>query len=318
MWSALTSLIRDRNIQIVHAHDYKTDLLALLLARTTGVKPMATVHGWTGHSRRERYCYYPADKWLLASFPMLVAVSSEIRATLIRAGARPERIRTVLNAIDNTLFRRDPRRRDVVRHMLGFADQDVVIGTVGRLEPQKRFDVLIASVADLVRVRPSLRLVIAGAGSMSAELEAQARRELPDGVCSFLGHRADVADLHNAFDVFVQSSDYEGTPNAVLEAMALETPIVATDVGGTGELVADGLHALLVRPNDAQALAAAIERTLDDPAATARRVRAARSRVENELSFAGRMRTLESIYEELVSPTRPGAPRAGDASRVSA
>ena len=110
--------------------------------------------------------------------------------------------------------------------------------------------------------------------------------------------------VHHAFDLFVQSSDYEGTPNSVLEAMALRTPIVATDVGGTAELVAHGVHGLIVPPGDVDALAGAIERALSDPAAMLARADAARDRVEQELSFERRMRRVEAIYEELMANHR--------------
>ena len=83
--------------------------------------------------------------------------------------------------------------------------------------------------------------------------------------CVLLGHRQDIADLHQAFDLFVQSSEYEGTPNAVLEAMAMETPLVATDVGGTGELAAHGIHGWLVPCRDVAALQDAVTRALDHP-----------------------------------------------------
>ena len=82
-------MIAERQIDLVHAHDYKTDLLALLLARATGVRALATVHGWTGHSTRERMCYYPADKRVLARYPRLIAVSSDIARELVEHGADP-------------------------------------------------------------------------------------------------------------------------------------------------------------------------------------------------------------------------------------
>jgi glycosyltransferase involved in cell wall biosynthesis len=100
--------------------------------------------------------------------------------------------------------------------------------------------------------------------------------------------------------LFVQSSDYEGTPNAVLEAMAMKTPIVATDAGGTAELVTDQSEALLVPRDNALQLASAIETAMRHPIQTARRVSEARRRVENELSFDRRMATLEEIYRELI------------------
>ena len=98
----------------------------------------------------------------------------------------------------------------------------------------------------------------------------------------------------------MQSSDYEGTPNAVLEAMALESPIVATGAGGTAELALDGLHGVIVPPGDARILADAITSTLADPRAARRRARAARLRIERELSFDARMQRLETIYEEMM------------------
>jgi len=99
--------------------------------------------------------------------------------------------------------------------------------------------------------------------------------------------------------VFVQSSDYEGTPNTVLEAMAVETPVVATTAGGTAELVTNDLHGLLVPTGSPGALHNAIERTLNDIEGTQRRVAAARQRVEQELSFEMRMTRLEAVYERM-------------------
>jgi glycosyltransferase involved in cell wall biosynthesis len=299
MWRSVRRLVRQKQIDIVHAHDYKTDLLALLLAWRQGVIPLATAHGWTGHSRRERLLYYPVDKRLLARFPCVIAVSSEIRQALLHAGARPERVRTVLNGIDHRAFRREPGRAAEVRAGLGIAPGEVVLGAMGRLEPQKRFDVLLEAFALLLPKRPALRLLIAGEGSARAELLAKASQLEVASACRFLGHYGNVIEFHHALDLFVQSSDYEGTPNVVLEAMALETPVVATEVGGTGEVIGDGVHGLLVPPRDPRALAAAVERALADPEATARRVQAARARVEGELSFEARMRTVEAIYEEL-------------------
>jgi glycosyltransferase involved in cell wall biosynthesis len=303
VYQALRRLVRQRGIRIVHAHDYKTDILALLLARSEPVVPLATVHGWTGHSRRERWLYYPLDKRALVRFPRLISVSGTIRRELLRRGARPERVTTVLNGIDPQAFRRDPAREPQVRAALGLDPKDIVIGAVGRLEPQKRFDRLLEVFAVLRqerrRDRERLRLLLVGEGSARGELEAAARRLGVEEDCRLLGHRADVADLHHAFDLFVQSSDYEGTPNVVLEAMALGTPVVATAAGGTAELIEDGVEGLVVPPGDPVRLREAIESALADREAAARRAAAARARIEGPLSFESRMRAVERIYDEL-------------------
>jgi glycosyltransferase involved in cell wall biosynthesis len=299
IWPALRRIVSDRETDIIHAHEYKTDLLALLLARATHAIPLSTAHGWSGHSARERHVYHPADKRLLSRFPRVIAVSEEIRAELVRHGARPERVTTVLNGIDHRAFRRVREDEAGVRQALGLDPEDVVIGAVGRLGPEKRLDLLLRAVSALRRHRPRLRLLIAGDGNEATSLRRLAAQlELGDS-CRFLGHQDDVARLHHAFDIFVQASDHEGTPNAVLEAMALETPIVATAVGGTCQLLEDGVHGLLVPAGDVEAIARAVDAALTDRAAAARRAMAARVRVATDLSFDTRMSRVESVCDEL-------------------
>ncbi len=301
IWRSLVALLRARAIDIVHAHDYKTDLLAHGLARRTGVHSMATAHGWTGQTVRERYLYYPLDKRLLARFGQVVAVSSEIKADLMRHGADARRVAVLLNGIDPERFRREAGRRTPMREQLGLAPGDVAIGAIGRLERQKRFDLLLEAFAQAQRTQPALRLIIAGGGSLARDLREQAAALGVESTVQFLGHREDVVDLHHAFDQFVQSSEYEGTPNAVLEAMALETPIVATDAGGTAELASPGIHALIVPAGDAPALSRAVLDIAGNPGAARARAAAARRRVETDLSFDARTRHLERLYLNLAA-----------------
>jgi glycosyltransferase involved in cell wall biosynthesis len=258
------------------------------------------VHGWTGHSARERICYYPADKRVLARYPRLIAVSSEIAGELVKNGADPARITTILNAIDHTRFRRDPARVAGARAALGLAAGDITIGAVGRLEPQKRFDLLLEAFARLRIDEPRLRLIIAGDGSLKRQLEQQRDAlGLADRVV-FTGHVTDVIPVYLALDLFVQSSDYEGTPNAVLEAMAMQTPIVATEAGGTAELVHDGVHGRIIPVGKLDRLIAGINAALASPDQTRRMADGARRRVEGELSFESRCRRVEAVYQEVV------------------
>jgi glycosyltransferase involved in cell wall biosynthesis len=300
VWRQLRQIVRDRQIDIVHAHEYKTDLLGYLLSKRQGVIPLATAHAWTGNSRREKWAYYPVDKRVLARYPRVIAVSTDIKRELLRHGAHDDRVVVILNSIDPVAFRRGSADRSAVRSQLGLRDEDFVIGAVGRLERQKRFDVLLEAAAALVPAHPALRLVIAGGGSLLDELrETAARLGLADR-CRFPGHRSDIAELHHAFDLYVQSSEYEGTPNSVLEAMAMETPLVATDVGGTSELASNEVHGLIVPSNNVAALKAGIDRAIRDSTGSRTRAEAARRRVEDELSFESRTRRLEAVYEDLV------------------
>lgn len=300
VWPQLRRLIRERAIDIIHSHDYKTNLLALLLSRATGVAALSTVHGWTGHSFRERWGYYPADKRVLARFQRVVAVSSEIGRELIRCGADPARVSTVLNGIDHRQFRRDPDRVSGGRAALGAKAGEIVIGAVGRLEPQKRFDLLLEAFRTIVDRFPQARLFIVGDGSQRPALDAQITMLNLGERCRLVGHVDDVVPAYHAFDMLVQSSDYEGTPNAVLEAMAFEVPIVATAAGGTAEIVRDGVDGRIVPIGRGDLLVSNVIRALEDPASTANMAREARLRVEGELSFETRVRRIEAIYAEMV------------------
>ena len=299
--AALRRIVRERAIDIVHAHDYKTNLLALLLSRLEAVVPISTAHGWASSSWRERFAYYPIEKRLLSVFPVVVAVSSPIRRELERHGVSRARVRTLLNGIDHLTFRRSRGGDEAAaRRALGLDDSHYAIGAVGRLDPKKRFDLLFDAFGPVYERNPLARLFIAGDGPEREALESRAAR-FPPGVCRLLGHWPNIAQLHHAWNLLVQSSDFEGTPNVVLEAMAFETPIVATRAGGTGEIARDGIDALLVERGNASALTSAIERAMTDPVGALERTQSARRRVEGALSFDARQSALERIYEEAVA-----------------
>src|SRR5262249_21954369 len=136
--------------------------------------------------------------------------------------------------------------------------------------------------------------------SLRGSLESLAAERGVSERVRFLGQRSDIVELHHAFDVFAQSSEYEGTPNAVLEAMAMETPIVATDAGGTRDVARPALYAIVVPVGDGPALEAGVTAILTDRRSARARATAARHRVETDLSFETRTRRLEAIYEDLM------------------
>jgi glycosyltransferase involved in cell wall biosynthesis len=300
IWAPLRRLVAERNIDIIHGHDYKTDLLTWLLAKRTRRVALSTAHGWAGLSPREQRIYYPANKRLLARFPRVIAVSSRIRDELLRHGADPERVSVVLNGIDPTRYRRDEARVSQARSAVGLRPSDIALVTVGRLEAVKRFDLLIQAFSDVHRARPDCRLFIAGEGSERQALEAERDRHNLGEHCVFLGHIGDPTDLYHAADLFVQSADSEGTPNAVLEAMAFGVPVVATDAGGTREVLRDAIDGIIVPTGRVETLAAALRMVLANPMEARMRVKSARHRIETDLAFETRMRRVEAIYEELI------------------
>ncbi len=301
----LKRIVGELRPQIIHAHGYKPVYYTWRLAKQFNALPMATLHGWTGHTLRERLLYYPGERRLLRSFPKIVAVSEDLRDTYLRSGGRAEQVTVLLNGVDPEDFEPRPDVRERLREELGLQPGRIALCGVGRVEPQKRFDVLLETMARLRSSHPDIHLFICGTGSKDEEIRSLIAELGLGDHCTMLGHRPDMRDLYHAFDLFVQSSDYEGTPTVLVEAMACRLPIVATDVGGTTQLVRPDVDALIVPRRDPAKLAAAIVQAIEDKDATLARVEAGRKRVEGELSFRTRLGRLEAIYEELLATKGP-------------
>lgn len=299
IFTKLRSLVREKSIDIVHAHDYKTDFLALALSRVEKVIPLATSHGWITNTWKERL-YQFCDIRLLKHFPRVITVSEPIRQQLIRAGARPSRVVKIRNGIDAEYFRRQDGVKERMRSELSIPQNALVLGAVGRLSPEKRFDLLLQTAASLTEYQPWV--VIAGDGPSHQELVKLAVQLGIDARVKLLGHRSDVREIHQTFDIYVQTSDTEGIPNAILEAMALEVPVVATDVGGTRELIENLVTGVLVPPQRSEKLKQAIQFLHNNNNTGDLMVQASRKKAEVELSFLNRNRLLENVLEQLSLP----------------
>jgi glycosyltransferase involved in cell wall biosynthesis len=197
------------------------------------------------------------------------------RIDVIPRGRDPER-----------LGRRTPDRRASVRASLGFGPAEPMVLAASRQEPQKGLDVLLEAFPRVLAEVPEARLLVAGReGNATEALRALVdRRGLAPSV-RFLGGREDVADLMAACDVFVLPTRWEGLPGVILEAMALEAPIVASDLEAVREAVGDEGRAVLVPVDDPARLADAVVETLRRPAEAAARAGAARARFEDQFTI---------------------------------
>jgi glycosyltransferase involved in cell wall biosynthesis len=262
---------------VVHAHASKAGFLTRLAAAVRGRRQAVifTPHAWSfwANDRRSRLWLAlerRAAHWCRA----IVAVAdAERRAGLAAGVGAPSQYHVIRNGIDAAPFRR-PRDAAPGRILL-----------VGRLAPQKRPDVAVRALAELRRRRPEAELDLVAHGP----LEAETRRLVGElGVADavhLLGKRDDVPELLAQAVCFLLTSDYEGCPYTVLEAMAAGVPVVATRVGGLPELVADGETGLLVEPGAPVAVAAALDRVLGSPERARELGEAGRERVRREFSI---------------------------------
>ena len=231
-----------------------------------------------------------------------------------RLGIDRDRIEVIPRARDaDALGPTTPERRAAVRAGLGLADDVPVVLALARHEHAKGLDVLLAAAADLRRARPGAVVVVAGREGGDTALLAAAADGLPPGTVRFLGHRDDVGDLLAAADVLALPSRREGLPGVVLEAMAVGTPVVATDLPGTREALGPDLG-VLVPVGDPAALAAALGEVLDAPGLAGDPV-AARARVRAEFSPPAVARRTVALWARTIADGPPG-PVAGVAGRA--
>ena len=195
---------------------------------------------------------------------------------------------------------------------MGLSPATPTVGIVARLVPIKAHEVFLDMAADVATSRPDVVFLVVGDGERREALEAGARRRGLGAQIHFLGWRADVDRVYADLDIVVLTSRSEGSPVALIEAMAAARPVVATRVGGVGELVGD--DGLLSDVDDARALAQNVRRLLDDPALAARLGQRGRDRVVPAFSRERLVEDIDTLYQRLLA--EPGLPRRRPASGV--
>jgi glycosyltransferase involved in cell wall biosynthesis len=301
LWQ-LTQAIRKFKPDILHAHDYKTNLLAIMCRRWSGAAALTTMHG-SGVWSPRLSLYYRLDRWTLPRMDHVIAVSRDVQQTALSLGVPSSRCSLVHNAIDATYFRRNLVKARL-REKLGLPADRVIVGAVGRLSREKGFDVLTSAVRALLRSGHRVHLIIVGDGPERDSLMQLISSLGCDDHVQLLGYRSDVIELFHCMDMFVLSSLREALPNVVLEAMAMEVPVVATRVAGVPDVIQDQENGLLVDPGDSQALAAAIEQLIRSPSWRHRLSGAARATIEQRFSFEERMKKIRQIYESVLNRRR--------------
>lgn len=294
----LARIVRRERPLVLHSHMVHANLLARVcrpIARVPVV--ICTAHTlWEGARWREM-AYRLTDPLC----DLTTQVSQAGLARYVRIGAVPARkIRFIPNGVDTNRFSPDRKARAYVRRSLGLTTEFAWLA-VGRLEQAKDYANMLRAFARVQRMRPDSRLLIVGQGSLRAETERLAAELGVGETVHFLGIRKDIPELMNAADAYVMSSAWEGMPMVLLEAAAVGLPVVATDVGGNGEVVRDGKTGFIVPPRDPEALADAMVRMMAlPPDARAAMGQAARAYVEAHYALDRVTAQWEALYTELL------------------
>jgi glycosyltransferase involved in cell wall biosynthesis len=303
----LSRLIRRGRYDVAHGSLFQANLATRPAARLAGV-PVNITSMHTLYSRFHWY-HFLADRWTARWADGITGVSDAVcRFAVEGEGLPAAKVHTLRNGLDLSRFPAPAEyqaRRDATRAALGYSPDNIVISVTARLHAKKGHSYLFQSVKRLRGRYPPLRVLIVGDGPHRATLEEECQALGLTDVVTFLGMRQDVPDLLAASDVFVLPSLLEGLPMAVLEAMLMRCPVIATLVGGTSEVIEDGVYGLLVPPADVDALAGALERILTDGQLRAALIEAGYQHVLADFSFERMMRETEALYYRYLARNAP-------------
>lgn len=301
---AVRTLLRDRGVRVLHTHVYHADTIGCLSTMGLGIPWVSTLHGFTDGDLKHR-AYTRLDLFLLRRCDAVIGVAENVRRTAVESGLDPRRVHLVPNGYHPT----QALDRAAARMELGLDPVRRAVGWIGRLSREKGADLFVEALA---RAPQDVVGVVVGDGVERSAVEAQARANgLAGDRIRFVGQVDNAARLVLAFDAVVLSSRTEGTPMALLEAMAAGVPVAAFSVGGIPQILGDR-SGFLAPSGDPQALAAAISDALVPELAVPRATVAKsifRERYSIDRCVAGTL----AIYDALLETGRPDTGRAGQA-----
>jgi glycosyltransferase involved in cell wall biosynthesis len=299
----LRALIRERRIDVLNTHFYKSTILGALAVRGTSCSLVVTPHGWSADAGLKLQVYEWLDRIAFGWADAVAPLSPELERGLRRLPWVRPRLHPIRNGVDlsevNASTEVDAGLA-ALRRAGGF-----IVGYIGQLITRKRLDTLIDAFAALDV--PDKHLVIVGDGPQRGELEARAGQAGLAARVRFLGFREDRLALLRGFDTIVLPSALEGIPRCLMEAMAAGVPMVSSDIEGSRELVLHERTGLMFPLGRADALAGALRRLADAPALRARLAAAARARVDAEFSAEAMAQRYTQLFRALRHRPADGA-----------
>ncbi|GAK59420.1 group 1 glycosyl transferase [Candidatus Vecturithrix granuli] len=292
-------LIRTYHIDIYHARDYKTCFIGYLLSKIhPRMKLVFTAHGWVVDSTKQKL-YTWLNLFSLKKYHKMIAVSHATKQLMLDSGLDSKKITVVHNAIDVETWTRE-KVTPTLRAELQISSTSKIVGVVGRLRWEKDLQSTLNVAEKVIRERPDTYFILVGDGPDRAELEQQVRHRGLSEKVLFLGFRKDAMNIYASLDLFASTSLMEGTPNTVLEALAMEVPVVYTDVGGVHEMIENGYNGILCQVGDVDGISQAILSILCDPEKANMLKENGRKTICQKFSFTNRLKTVEAIYEEVM------------------
>lgn len=294
---ACARLVRAEGVAVMHSHEFDAIVHGACVSALTGVPLIATIHGkhyyWQKWRRRVAYRF-------ISRIATMVAVSNDLKAFVSSTtGIAPARIEVVYNGVQ-PLPKWRHEEIQALRNELQLSEGTQVVAVIGNLYPVKGHRFLIDAMPTVLRRFPNTAFLFAGRGELESELRKHVERLGLTKNVHFLGLRQDIPRLLGVIDLLAMPSLSEGLSMAILEAMSVGKPVLATSVGGNPELVVHRQSGVLVPPEDSNSLAEGLIQILSDPVAALQMGKAGEQRVHQYFGLSGMVRKYETLYRRCV------------------
>jgi len=262
----LINYLKENKADLIHSHDYKSNLIAFIASRFVRVPIVTTVHALTIFAGRitnafdslKLKLYAFLDLFIIRFFDRLIAISENTRGFLIKVGVRSEKVQTIYNGIDLDKYKKiDFEKIANIKNQYGIKAGDRVLGIMARLVDLKGHRYIIQAMPGILEAEPRVKLLIVGEGVLEKELKELVEKFNLEEKVIFVGYKADVENYYHILDVFVYPVIVEAFGLALVEAMACGIPIVASNVFAIPEVIEEDKTGILVPPKDSFALAKA-------------------------------------------------------------
>lgn len=293
----IISVVRQLDIQVIHSHGYKSDLITLVVARLSGVRCISTPHGFGNLSGWKMKLYIGLGNFALRFFDAVVPLSPQLSAELRKSGISESKIRYIPNGVDLS----EIDRRAVIDTGIVGNKEVQTIGFIGRLVPGKEILQLLQIFEALWAANNCLQLIIVGDGEQRQELEKFAATLSAGEHIHFLGFRADRLDILRQFDLFAMTSSSEGIPRSLMEAMSVGVPVVAYDIPGVDQLINHDDTGLMVQFGNQSQFVDCCSRVLANITFANSLSNNARRRIESNFSAASMAGQYYKLYRSLVA-----------------
>jgi len=292
----LCRLIKERKIDIIHTHGYKSDILGVIAARLTGIQSLSTPHGFGEHNDFKLRTYISIGKYCLRFFDRTVPLSQQLVDEVIEAGVPESKVTFIRNAVD---------LKEVERYRLKERNKDhstqLKIGYIGQMIQRKNIGHILDIFNKVWLENNNTQLLLLGDGKESERLQAYAGTLPSAKAIRFLGFRNDRLDLLSQFDLFVMTSSDEGIPRCLMEAIAMGVPVAAYNISGIDQLVKHKETGLLADYGDKDVLKDCWQRLLSDKSYAQDLAEKGRQFVNDTYSGQRMADEYTALYQELLA-----------------